>query len=184
MTWPVRRLSSYSCSFTCRWQISYQINIRWVAIENPSISRTVSCYSTAIQRILVRSQIWQSEVKQQQKLQILRTDHVVIRSELKYSIWEVLGGNLEGPWNRPAVRVEPGQNTAGVCSVRGPNLPRKHKSGIWPHNKPNRTQPPVNTWTAVGLPESVGNTMFDSFPKETWRLLGIPAYHGDGIGAR
>ena len=42
--------------------------------------------SIATQRILVGSQIWKREVKERLKLHNLLTDHVVIRSELKYLI--------------------------------------------------------------------------------------------------
>jgi len=79
MTWSVRRLWSFSRSFTSRYQICDRTNIRWVAIENPPISRKISRYFTAIQRILVRLQILQREVKERLKLHNIRTDHVMIR---------------------------------------------------------------------------------------------------------
>jgi len=80
MTWSVRRLCSFSCSFTSRCPICDQTSIPWVAIENPPISGKISLNFTAIRRILVLSQIWQREVKEQLKLHNLRTDHVMIRS--------------------------------------------------------------------------------------------------------
>ena len=97
MTWSVWRLCSFSRSFTSRCQICDWTNIRCVAIENPPISRKISRYFTAILRILVRSQIWQREVIARLKLHNLRTDHVLIRSVLKY----LLGPNVAGTvkWN-------------------------------------------------------------------------------------
>jgi len=80
MTWSVRRLCSFSFSFTSHCPICDQTNIRWVAIENPPISGKISLNFTASQWILVLSQIWQREVKEQLKLHNLHTDHVMIRS--------------------------------------------------------------------------------------------------------
>ena len=94
MTWSVCTLCSFSRSFTSRCQICDRTDICWVAIENPPISRKISSYSTAIQRILVRSQIWQREVKERLDLHNLRTDHVMIRSELKYLIGAKVGGTV------------------------------------------------------------------------------------------
>jgi len=65
---------------------------------------------------------------------------------------------MEEPWNGPAVRVQPGQKTAGLCPVRVTNPPRPRGSGFWPGNEPNRTEPPVKTRTGGGLPGPVANT--------------------------
>jgi len=78
--WSVRTLCSFSRSFTSRCQICDWTNIRWVAVENPRISLIISCYFTAILRILVGSQIWKREVKERIILHNLHTDHITIRS--------------------------------------------------------------------------------------------------------
>jgi len=93
VTWSVCRLCSFSPSFTSRSHICDRTNIRSVAIENPHFSAEISPSSTAIQRILVQSQIWQREVIEGVKLHNLRTDHVTIRSELRY----LIGAKLQGP---------------------------------------------------------------------------------------
>jgi hypothetical protein len=122
VTWSVGRLSSFSPSFTSRSRICGLTNIRRVAIENPWISPKLWCYFTAIQWILVQSQIWQQEVKDRPKLHNLYTDHIVIRSELEYSI----GGNVAGTviWNR------------GTGSTR----PTNHGFMSSPGNKPAETE--------------------------------------------
>ena len=86
MTWSVRKLSSFSPSFTSCIQICDRTNKRGGAIENARNSLKNRLYSTATQRISVRSQIWMREVKQELKLHNLRTDHVMIRLELIYLI--------------------------------------------------------------------------------------------------
>jgi len=77
-TWSIFRLCSFSPSFTSRFQLNDLTNIRWVAIENPWISLEISSHSTAIQRILVGSQIWKRDVKQGVKLHNPRIYHVMI----------------------------------------------------------------------------------------------------------
>jgi len=95
MTWSVRTLCSFNRSFTSRCHICDRTNIHWVAIENPPISRKITRYFTAIQRILVRSQIWLWEVKERLEMHNVRTDHVMIRSELKYLIGVKGGGTVK-----------------------------------------------------------------------------------------
>ena len=97
VTWSVRRLCSFSPSFTSRSHICDQTNICWVAIKYPHFSAEKSPSFTAIQRILLQSQIWQREVKEGLILHNLRTDHVTIRSELRY----LIGAKVEGTiiWN-------------------------------------------------------------------------------------
>jgi len=95
MTWSVRTLCSFSRSFTSCCQICDRTNIRCVAIENPPILRKITRYFATIQRILVRSQIWRREVKERLEMHNLRTDHVMIRSELKYLIWAKGGGTVQ-----------------------------------------------------------------------------------------
>jgi len=104
-TWSVYRLSSITSSFTSRFQIYDPTNIRGVAIENPRISLCFGPVFTATHRISVGSQTWTLEVKQLVTLHILCTDHVTIRSELKYLIGakEVGTVNLE-----PRVYVQAG----------------------------------------------------------------------------
>jgi len=86
MTWSIRRLLSFSPSYTSQFQICNWTNIRWVPIENPRISLKIWCYSTAIQRILVGLQIWKRDMNEGLKLHNLHIHHVMIRSELKYLI--------------------------------------------------------------------------------------------------
>jgi len=86
VTWSVRRLCSSSRTFTSRVQICDLTNIRWVALENPVILRKISLYVTATQRISVGSEIWKWEVNKRLELHNVRTDHVVLQLELKYSI--------------------------------------------------------------------------------------------------
>ena len=86
MTWSVRRLCIFSCSFTSHCQICDQVNFRRVAVKKmPIFSENPGC-SKGTQRIVVRFQIWQQEVKQRVEMHNLRTDHVMIQSELKYLI--------------------------------------------------------------------------------------------------
>ena len=86
MTWSVRKLTSFSPSFTSHIQICDRTNDRGGAIENTRNSLKNRLYFTATQRISVRSQIWMREVKGGLKLLILRTDHVTIRWKLTYLI--------------------------------------------------------------------------------------------------
>jgi len=104
-TWTIRRLCSFNRSFTSRFHICDPTSIRWVAIENPPISLKLSLYFTATRRISVWSQIWKREVKERIMLHNLRTDHVMIRSELKY----LIGGKVVGTvkWNRSPVLTRP-----------------------------------------------------------------------------
>jgi len=119
VTWSVGKLYSFSPSSTSRSQICGRTNIHRVAIEIPRILPEKWRYFTAIWWILVQSQIWQREVKERLKLPNLHTDHIVIRSELKYlSEAEVAGtiirnrgpgstrpengGCMSGPEDKPA----------------------------------------------------------------------------------
>ena len=86
MTWSVCKLSSFIPSFTSCIEICDRTNKRGGAIENPRNSLKTRLYFTATQRISVQSQIWMREVKEALKLHNLHTDHVMIRSELKYLI--------------------------------------------------------------------------------------------------
>jgi len=81
-----RRLCSFRRSFTSRFQICDPTSIRWVTIKNPLISRKICHYSKTTQRISFGLQIWMQVVKERQKLNNLRIDHVMIRSKLKYLI--------------------------------------------------------------------------------------------------
>jgi len=97
ITWSVCRLCSFGRPFTSRSQIWHRTNIRCVAIENPPISCKISRYFTPTLRILVQSQIWEREGKERLKLHNVRTDHIMIRSELKYLIGANDGGTAK--WN-------------------------------------------------------------------------------------
>jgi len=63
-------------------------------MENPRFSRKICRYFTATPRILVESQIRNQELKERPKLHNLRTDHVMIRSELKY----LIGAKVVAKW--------------------------------------------------------------------------------------
>jgi len=84
--WSVRRLCSFSPSFTSHCQIWNWTNIHWFAVKLHHIWGEIPRFSIATRRILVRPQIWTREVNERLKLHNLRTDHIVIRSELKYLI--------------------------------------------------------------------------------------------------
>jgi len=86
MTWSIRRLYRNHCSFTSCFQVGDPTNIRWVALKKRTISGVIWGFSIVTQQILVRSYIWMLEVKERLKLDILRTDRVVIQSELKYLV--------------------------------------------------------------------------------------------------
>jgi len=112
VTWSLRRLCSFSRSFTSRAQMYNPTNICWVAIENPRNSLIICPYFTATQRISVRSQMWKREVTERLKLHNLCTDHVTIRSELEY----LIAAKSVGPakWTRGLVPTRP--NIAGFQS--------------------------------------------------------------------
>jgi len=83
-TWSICRSWSFSPSFTSRCQICDWTKIHWIAVKEGDISAEKCGFSIATQRILVQSQIWEQEVKEGLKLNNVRTDHVTIRSELRY----------------------------------------------------------------------------------------------------
>jgi len=104
LTWSVCELCSSSRSFTSRFQICDPTDNHWVAAKWGQVVREISGFSIATQRILVGLQLWNREVNERLELHNLRTDHVMIRSELRYLIgtkvvmlkcW-VCGGNT-GP---------------------------------------------------------------------------------------
>jgi len=83
VTWSVCRLCSLRRCVTSRFQMYDTTTIYWVPIENPVILSVIWCYFTAIQWILVSSQISARGVKAQITLHNLHTDHVMIQSELR-----------------------------------------------------------------------------------------------------
>jgi len=86
VTWLVRRLCSSNYSFSSLFQICDPTDIGWVVVKDGQILRQITGFSIAPQWLLVRSQIWDREVKERLVLHHLRTDHVTIPSELKYQI--------------------------------------------------------------------------------------------------
>jgi len=92
VTRSVCRLCSTSLSFTSHCQICDWSNIRWIAVKEGDISAEKCGFSIATQRILVRSQMWEREVKEGLKLHDLHTDHITIRSELRYLIGATIVG--------------------------------------------------------------------------------------------
>jgi len=96
-TWSRRSMCSFSSCFTSRCQICDRTIIGWIGIENTQISPTIWCYFTAIQRILVRSQIRKREVTGRLTLHNVCIDCVMIPSELRYSIGAKVAGTFR--WN-------------------------------------------------------------------------------------
>jgi len=86
VTGSVRKSCIFSPSFTSRCQICDWANIRWIAVKYSDISAEKCGFSIATQRILVGSPIWEREEKEGLTLHNLRTNHVTIRSELRYLI--------------------------------------------------------------------------------------------------
>jgi len=123
MTWSVCTLCSFSRSFTSRCQIWDRTNIRWVTIENPRISHNILCYFTAIQWILVRSQIWKREVKERLKLHNLCIHHVMIRWDLRYLIGVKIAGTVR--WNHSLGTTRP--KNCGFISGPGNNSARTNQ---------------------------------------------------------
>jgi len=98
VTWSIRRFSSFRRSFTSRLRICHVMKNHWVAIKNRRISASNVCFFSVIQQILVRSQIWQREVKELLKLLNLRIHHLMIWSELMYLITARVIRTVK--WNR------------------------------------------------------------------------------------
>jgi len=86
VTWSLRGLWSSGRYLTSRFPICDPTDIRWVAVKKGHIFSEICGYSIATQRILVGSHIWDWEVKEWVDLHNLCTDHIMIRSELKYLI--------------------------------------------------------------------------------------------------
>jgi len=86
MTWPIRRLYRIDRSFTSRCHVGDPSNTRWVALKQRTIPGKIRRFLIATKRIFVRSQICTRVVKEPIILHNLRIDHVMIRSELWYSI--------------------------------------------------------------------------------------------------
>jgi len=151
MTWSVCSLCSSSRSFTSRFQICDPTNICWVAIENPLNSRKMYLDSTATQRISVGSQLWKWEVTERLVLHNLRTDYIMIRSELKYLIGAKVAGTVK--WNHGPGSTRP--NNRGFMSSSGNNPTKTKRFGFLAEfgTEPNRTscQKPDRwqvTWTS------------------------------------
>jgi len=130
VTWSVRRLCSMSPSFTSRCLICDWRNIRWIAVKEGHISAEKCGFSIVTQLILVRSQVWQREVKEGLKLHNLRTDHVTIQSELRY----LIGAKI--------VDLK--------CRVFGENPLQRSGSGSEPDPEPNRGIGPVANTSEAG----------------------------------
>jgi len=126
MTSSVHRLCSFSRSFTSRSQICDRRNICSVAIENLRILLNKWCYFTPSQRILVRLQIWDREVKAAQMLHILRIHHVMKRRDLRHLIGAIVWGNVN--WNHSAGTTRP--KNCGFMSGPGNNPARTKRVGI------------------------------------------------------
>jgi len=100
MTWSVRKLFSFSSSFTSRLQNSGATNIGWVALKYRQIWYEIRGFSIPTQQIFFALRFWTWEVNVRPIIQNLYTDHVTIRSELGSLIaakvmrsnWRVFGG--------------------------------------------------------------------------------------------
>jgi len=128
VTWSMRKLCSVSRSFTSRFQICIQNNIRWVAIENMQISSKILCYSTSIQRILFQLHIWKWDVEEGLILHVLCIDHVTIRSELSTLITAKVAGTII--WNYSLGSTQP-KHFWSMSSLG--NIPTKTKQVSFSH---------------------------------------------------
>jgi len=88
--------------------------------------------------------MWKREEKEQLELQNLRTDHVMIRSQLKYLIEAKVVGTAE---LEPRASSNLAEKTPGLGPVWVTTPPRHSGSGYWPGLEPNRTKPLVKTRT-------------------------------------
>ena len=86
ITWWLCRSCSFSCSCTLNFHICYRTNICSIAVRWHQILSKIHGLSIATQWILVWSQIWQHEVHERLKVHNVRTDHVMVQSELRYLI--------------------------------------------------------------------------------------------------
>jgi len=75
-----------------------------------------------------------------------------------------------------AVRVQPGQKTAGLCPVLVTNPPRHSGLGLWLGLDQNQTKAPVKTQTAGEFPGPVGNTTANAL-----MIIGDPVDILDGV---
>ena len=93
-------------------------------------------------------------MKERLKLHNLHIDHVTIRSELKYLIGAKAVGTVK-------LELQSGSNLAKnprFYGRTGEQPVKTKRVGFWPCLEPNRTEPPVKTRTAGGLPRPVANT--------------------------
>jgi hypothetical protein len=86
MTWSIRRLFSFRCSFTSHVCICDPTSIRGVVIKITLISLRICPYFSTTQRISVGSPISTEEVKERLSLHNLHIDHITIQLELKHWI--------------------------------------------------------------------------------------------------
>jgi len=86
VTWSICWLCNCSSSVTSSIRIWDATKIRWIAMKFCQVWCRTRRFSIVTKWILVRSQIWQRDVKERLILPNLPIDHVVIRSELSYLI--------------------------------------------------------------------------------------------------
>jgi len=86
MTGWISRMCSFTRSSTSHFQICHRINIHSIAVKWHQMISRIYGWLIATERILVRSQIGQREVKERLKLHNVRPNHVLVWSELKYLI--------------------------------------------------------------------------------------------------
>ena len=86
VTWLIRWMCSFSSSSTCCFQIWDRTNIRSIGVKQHHIPSNIHRFSIVTEQILIWSQIWRWEVREQLTVRNLRIDHVTIRSELRYII--------------------------------------------------------------------------------------------------
>jgi len=86
VTWSTCKLCSFLRCFAFRDQISDPTSIHGIPVNYRPIERQIRGLLIMTQRLLVRSQFCQREVKERLKLHNLHVDDLMIRSELRYII--------------------------------------------------------------------------------------------------
>lgn len=103
-------LLTFCHSFATHIQFGVLTNIRRVTFEKPWFKPYISHFFTAIERILVRLQIWKQAVNERLKWHILHINYIVIQSELEYLIGAKVAKTVKWKCNL----VPNWSNTTGV----------------------------------------------------------------------
>jgi len=154
-------------AFTSHCQICDWTNFCWVAIDCLGISPKIRWNFTAIQRILVQSQIWKPVVEVRLKLHNLCIDHVMIGWDLKYLIGAKGTGTVK--WNCGAGTTWP--KNRGFMSSLGNNPAKIEWVGFLPRSgtKPNHRSKPG---LLIGNPYPLVRTILSrGFPGQSGSVL-------------